>query len=132
MQLLARNPVASAARAGNVANAVATVANAASAHPAPSKARKPLRPQAQVILWTPLRWPHGWETNPHQNPRLGGTKPSQFEADRRRAIVALEGMATADPHSLETAHGLFGIMSAPDWHRWAFKHTDNHLRQFGV
>ena len=91
------------------------------------------RPVVKFLgLWTPFRWPHGWETNPHQNPRLDGTKPSQFEADRRRAVVALEGLATADPHSLETAHGLFGIMSASDWHRWAFKHTDHHLRQFGV
>jgi hypothetical protein len=38
----------------------------------------------------------------------------------------------ADPHSLETAHGVFGLMSLADWQRWAYKHTDHHLRQFGV
>jgi len=83
-------------------------------------------------VWSPLRWPHGWQTNPHQDPRINGTKPSQFEADRRRAIAALDRLVVADPGSLERAHGLFGIMSAADWHRWAFKHTDHHLRQFGV
>ena len=34
--------------------------------------------------------------------------------------------------TLEPAHGFFGIMSLADWHRWAYKHTDHHLRQFGL
>ena len=28
--------------------------------------------------------------------------------------------------------GIFGTMTVADWQRWAWKHTDHHLRQFGV
>lgn len=83
-------------------------------------------------LWTPFRWPHGWRTNPLHDPRLAGTRPSVFAADLQRAITSLEGLAVARPDSLEPAHGFFGTMSVLDWQRWAYKHTDHHLRQFGV
>jgi hypothetical protein len=83
-------------------------------------------------LWTPLRWPHGWKTNPQRDPKVEGTRPSQFAADLKRAIAGLEGIAAAGPSTLDPAHGFFGTMSVVDWQRWAYKHTDHHLRQFGV
>jgi hypothetical protein len=83
-------------------------------------------------LWTPLRWPHGWKTNPQHDPKVEGTRPSQFAADLKRAIAGLEGIAAAGPSTLDPAHGFFGTMSVVDWQRWAYKHTDHHLRQFGV
>ncbi|MGQ0642964.1 MAG: hypothetical protein ACT4P6_19640 [Gemmatimonadaceae bacterium] len=83
-------------------------------------------------LWSPFRWPHGWPTNPSQNPRIDGTRPSQFMADLQRAMAGIEGIAAADPHALEQAHGFFGSMSLVDWQRWVYKHTDHHLRQFGL
>lgn len=95
----------------------------------------PLRRRTLVkglALWTPIRWPHGWETNPHHNPRIDGTRPSDFAADRARLIAGLDALASAHPDSLEVAHGLFGLMSVADWQRWAYKHTDHHLRQFGL
>jgi hypothetical protein len=85
-----------------------------------------------LALWTPVRWPRGWETNPHQNPRINGTRPSDFNADKLRVVATLDGLATADPERLEPAHGFFGVMSLADWQRWAFKHIDHHLRQFGL
>jgi hypothetical protein len=33
---------------------------------------------------------------------------------------------------MEAAHGVFGRMTLEDWQRWAYKHADHHLRQFGV
>ena len=81
-------------------------------------------------LWAPIPWPRGWPTNPSLNPRVGGTRPSAFESDRTRAIEGLEALAAAA--ALIEAHGVFGAMSARDWHRWAFRHTDHHLRQFGL
>jgi hypothetical protein len=30
------------------------------------------------------------------------------------------------------AHGLFGTMSLRDWQRWAYRHTNHHLRRFGI
>lgn len=83
-------------------------------------------------LWTPMRWPRGWRTNPHQDPRVEGTRPSSFAADRNRAASGLDMLAAPGSHPLETAHGLFGRMSTTDWQRWAYKHADHHLRQFGV
>jgi hypothetical protein len=85
-----------------------------------------------LALWAPIRWPHGWPTNPQHDPRAEGTKPSEFARDLRRAVAGLEGIAAAAPDSLEPVHGVFGTMSVKDWQRWAYKHTDHHLRQFGV
>jgi hypothetical protein len=85
-----------------------------------------------MALWSPIRWPRGWATNPMHNPRVGGTRPSAFEIDLARAIAGLEGIASAAADALEPAHGDFGVMSREDWQRWAYKHTDHHLRQFGA
>jgi hypothetical protein len=72
------------------------------------------------------------KTNPEHDPRAAGTPPSEFAADRLRVIAALDGIAAAAPGALEPAHGLLGTMSLRDWQRWAYKHTDHHLRQFGL
>jgi hypothetical protein len=85
-----------------------------------------------VGLWLPLPWRRGMPTNPMQDPRAGGTRPTDFERDRLRLLAALQAIAAAGPGSLEPAHGLFGVMSTRDWQRWAYRHTDYHLRQFGA
>lgn len=84
-----------------------------------------------VALWSPLRWPHGWATNPAHDPRALGTRPSEFADDLARAVAGLNGIANGTG-PLEPAHGYFGVMSREDWQRWAYKHTDHHLRQFGL
>lgn len=83
-------------------------------------------------LWTPIRWPHGWKTNPQHDPRLDGTRPTDFARDLTRVIAGLEALAAAHAQPLEPAHGVFGAMSVADWQRWAYKHTDHHLRQFAL
>lgn len=97
--------------------------------PVPDRQR---RARKLLGLWTPLRWPHGWQTNPMHDPRALGTQPSAFARDLERAIAGLDGLASAAADSLEPAHGFFGSMSLADWQRWAYKHTDHHLRQFGL
>ena len=84
-----------------------------------------------VALWTPIRAPRGMKTNPEQDPRQAGTEPSEFISDRQRVLDGLQGIATADAVTLEPVHGMLGRMSLRDWQRWAYKHTDHHLRQFG-
>ena len=84
-----------------------------------------------LALWTPIRWPHGWPTNPLHDPRARGTQPSAFAKDLERAVAGLNGVATSAADMLEPVHGFFGTMSLADWRRWAYKHTDHHLRQFG-
>ena len=66
------------------------------------------------------------------DPKAGGTQPSVFASDLARAVGGLEGIAAASPDALEPVHGFFGWMSLSDWQRWAYKHTDHHLRQFGL
>jgi len=97
--------------------------------PVPLRARRIVK---SLGLSTSIRWPHGWQTNPQHDPRRAGTKPSDFVRDRHRAIAALHGIAATRADMLEPAHGYFGTMSVSDWQRWAYKHTDHHLRQFGL
>jgi hypothetical protein len=97
--------------------------------PVPGRARLVVK---ALALWSPLRWPRGWRTNPMHDPKAGGTHPSVFAQDLARAVAGLEGIASAKPDTLEPVHGIFGTMSVADWQRWAYKHTDHHLRQFGL
>jgi hypothetical protein len=85
-----------------------------------------------LALYTSLPWPRDLGTPPSVNPRLNGTRPGDFEADRARAIAGLHALAAADPGILPRSHGHFGRMSAEDWQHWAYRHTDHHLRQFGL
>jgi hypothetical protein len=85
-----------------------------------------------VTLWLPLPWPRGVRTNPMLDPKVGGTAPSDFARDLARVVATLEGISAAAPDDLEPAHGIFGRMSLRDWQRWAYRHTDHHLRQFGL
>lgn len=91
--------------------------------------RRPI--MKSVWLWSPIRFPHGVRTNPHHNPKADGTRPSDFQRDLARAMDGIRAIAAASD-GLESAHGLFGTMSTRDWQRWAYKHTDHHLRQFGL
>lgn len=93
--------------------------------------RRPLR--KGLGLWSPLRWPHGLRTSPHHNPHALGSRPSDFARDLARLVDGLERLAMASTDGpLEPAHGFFGAMSIRDWQRWAWKHTEHHLRQFGA
>ena len=85
-----------------------------------------------LALYTALPWPHDLKTPPSVDPRLGGTRPDDFERDRRRAVEGLRALAQAPAAAFPSAHGQFGAMSRADWLRWGYKHTDHHLRQFGV
>ena len=98
--------------------------------------KQPLPPRRRPVmrlvwLWLPIPWPHGIPTNPMHDPKAEGTRPSEFERDRARAIDALERIASAEEGTLEPVHGNFGTMTVRDWHRWAYRHTNYHLRQFG-
>ena len=101
----------------------------------PRRVPIPQRPRPLVkalALWAPIPWPHGLPTNPLHDPRSEGTRPSEFTNDLSRAIAGIDGIATSAPDALDPAHGLFGTMSLGDWQRWACRHTDYHLRQFGL
>jgi len=87
-----------------------------------------------VVRWlalvSPLRWPRGARTPAAVDPHAQGTKPGEFARDRARVIDSLKAIAAAS--AMSPSHSKFGRMTVPDWQRWAWKHTDHHLRQFGV
>jgi hypothetical protein len=84
-----------------------------------------------IALYTPLPWPRGYPTRAAFDPRREGTKPAEFERDRRRAIESTGTLAETPADRLVSAHMIFGPMSRGDWGRWAYRHADYHLRQFG-
>jgi hypothetical protein len=101
--------------------------------------RRARTPQAgsRVMKWLALRsgipWPQGkLQTHPRVDPKREGTRPGDFERDRARAILGIRNLAAAGDGGLAPTHMNFGAMRAADWHRWAWLHTDHHLRQFGV
>ena len=98
--------------------------------PPPSGAPRPLL--KWLILYSPMPWPKGARTRPGVNPHLEGTRPGDFERDRSRVLEGLERLAVAPAEALAAHHFMVGPMSRDDWHRWAYKHVDHHLRQFGL
>jgi len=101
--------------------------------PPGSPAPGPPRPVLKwMVLYAPIPWPKGAKTRPGVDPRLQGTRPGDFQADRQRTITSLQRLVLADPSSLAKRHFRFGPMSAANWYRWAYRHVEHHLRQFGV
>jgi hypothetical protein len=83
-----------------------------------------------VALVLPLPWPRGIRSGAEPASRV--LSQEEFSADRDRAIRTLLELAAAPASGLAERHPIFGPMSRADWQRWAFLHTDHHLRQFGL
>jgi Protein of unknown function (DUF1569) len=84
-----------------------------------------------IALYAPVRWPRGVQTRPEFDQLIGGTVPAEFEEDKRRLLGLVEEFAAMPEGVQSKAHPIFGGMSARDWMRWGYLHTDHHLRQFG-
>lgn len=100
--------------------------------------RKPPRNRlkAAAMRWyalhIPLPWPRG---APAPRPiRAGeGLRPAgQFEREVRELREQIERFARAEPDGGWPPHHRFGRLSRDQWGRWAWRHADHHLRQFGV
>lgn len=83
-------------------------------------------------LYAPIPWPHGIPTAPEVDAERQGTRPSDFAADLGQAAALLERLAVAATSLDGRAHPVFGPLSSAGWLRWAYLHTDHHLRQFGL
>ena len=85
-----------------------------------------------IALYLPVRWPVGILTRPEIDQEVGGTRPTDFEADVARQQALIKEVA-AHPGKLRgSVHPIFGRLSERAWLRWAYLHTDHHLRQFGA
>jgi hypothetical protein len=85
-----------------------------------------------IALYGPMRWPPGILTRPEIDQEAGGSCPVDFSTDVAELESLLKGIAAARARRDWPAHPIFGRMSCTDWLRWAYLHTDHHLRQFGA
>jgi hypothetical protein len=85
-----------------------------------------------LALYVPVRWPQGIDTRPEIDQRCGGTAPGDFATDVAHLVSLLDRVAGQSRDAAWPHHPIFGRMSYRDWMRWAYLHTDHHLRQFGA
>ena len=82
-----------------------------------------------VLFYLMPRYPRGARVG--NDPARRVVDPAMFERDKQRVMELTRAMAAPDAPFVPT-HPLFGSMSRRNWQRWAYMHTDHHLRQFGV
>ena len=86
-----------------------------------------------MALYAPLPWPKGMRTHPLADQELGGTPPSgDFAADVLALEQACARFIAAGQSGSRPSHFIFGSLSEAQWCRWAYRHMDHHLRQFGL
>lgn len=79
----------------------------------------------------PLPWPKGVKTAPELDTSSGvGTPPGDFAADLAGLEELLERFIASDGDL--PPHPIWGRMSRGMAGRYAWRHVDHHLRQFGV
>jgi uncharacterized protein DUF1569 len=84
-----------------------------------------------IALRLPLKWPPGIKTPPEVDQEIGGTRPVDFERDRRELEMLIERFSRTRSPDLQP-HPIFGRLSDAEWQRWGYLHMDHHLRQFSV
>lgn len=83
-----------------------------------------------IAFRVPLPWPRGIP-NPN-DPASVDVSAEELESLRLRVIEALEGMSRWEASDVAPSHPAFGPLTTWEWRRWAFKHADHHLKQFGA
>lgn len=99
-------------------------------HPSDKIPKRSRRLYKWLALYVPFPWPHGVRTPDRVNPHIKGIRPGEFEEDRRRVAEGLRTLASMS--SFPEVHPVFGTMNTREWRIWAYRHTDHHLRQFGL
>ena len=85
-----------------------------------------------IALYVPVPWPKEIPTRREVEQGLGGTPPLDFQSDRETLVELIECFCDPQRPAVSGPHPLFGSMGPRQWLRWAYLHTDHHLRQFGV
>ena len=83
-------------------------------------------------LLVPIQWPKGFKTVPEVDQERGGTRPIEFHQDRTELVGLINRFVHIPENFLWPRHPYLGPMSAREWMRLGYLHTDHHLRQFGV
>jgi hypothetical protein len=79
-----------------------------------------------IIYWLPF--PKGAPTAPELRARTADDLTAEVEAIRG----LLETFSTRDVNGRWARHAAFGALTGADWGVLVYRHTDHHLRQFGV
>jgi len=82
-----------------------------------------------VALRAPVKWPHGFPSPPEIAQDRFGVPPVEFTQDHAALLAVFQEFCAGLPAQLPR-HPYFGRMTAGDWNRWGYLHTDHHLRQF--
>jgi hypothetical protein len=85
-----------------------------------------------IAFSVPLPIPKNRPTLPEINQEIKGTCPQDFEKDLAELVKLVERFAEQADAFYAMDHPIFGTMSAKQWARWGYLHTNHHLRQFGV
>lgn len=83
-----------------------------------------------IIYLLPM--PKGAPTADEINPKLTGTKPEEFERDRKMLLESLENLCALPVDHSWASHPAFGKLTYKQWGLLGHKHLDHHLKQFGV
>lgn len=74
-----------------------------------------------------------FERNLPTDPNFVVKNQPEFENNRTALIELLQQVSKAGPEGLtKDPHPFFGLMTTAQWDTLLWKHTDHHLRQFGV
>jgi hypothetical protein len=65
------------------------------------------------------------------NQQKEGTRPLAFADDMATLVESIERFVSRS-NNVSAEHPLFGRFNGKQWGRFHYKHTDHHLRQFGV
>lgn len=76
--------------------------------------------------------PKNVPTSPKVDQEIDGTKPTDFESDRKTLLEYIDRFTNAPADLACTPHFKFGPMNKKEWAIMAAKHLDHHLKQFGV
>jgi Protein of unknown function (DUF1569) len=85
-----------------------------------------------IALNLPIPVPKNRPTLPEVNQEIGGTLPSDFAKDLADLVKLIERFESRADGFDAVEHPILGKLSANEWARWGYLHTDHHLRQFGV
>ena len=83
-------------------------------------------------FWEPSRSSSGVKTRPEMDVRRKGERPGEFVSDVAKLVQRVEEFGARDGNLPWPRHPLFGALNDSEWKRWAYLHTDHHLRQFSA
>jgi hypothetical protein len=85
-----------------------------------------------LALTSPVPWPKGVPTMKAVDQEFEGTRPLEFARDLSELRTLVERFSAPQRDFAFATHPAFGTLTEGEWLRWAWRHPDHHLRQFGL